>query len=79
METDQITLTDTESKALRAIAQQTGKTKDELIREAVEQLIAQFHHSDRRAQLVQARGIWKDRNDLPALDTLRNEWDRFQP
>jgi len=79
MQTDHITLTDQESKALRAIAQQTGRTQDELIREAVEQLIAQFHHSDRRALLVQARGMWKDRNDVPALETLRNEWDRSQP
>jgi len=32
---------------------------------------------ERRARLVQARGIWKDRDDLPSLEELRREWNRF--
>jgi predicted transcriptional regulator len=77
MVTAQITLTDQESMALRAIAQQLGKTEDELIREAVEQFITQFRQAHRRALLEQARGMWKDRTDLPVVETLRREFDRF--
>ena len=62
-----------------AIAQQTGKTPDELLHEAVAQFLAQFQHTRRRALLQQARGIWQDRTDLPSLATLRREFDRWEP
>lgn len=77
METGQIILTEKESHVLHVIAQQTGKTPVELLREAAAQFIAQFQQSDRRALLRQARGLWKDRTDLPALQTLRDEFDRL--
>jgi hypothetical protein len=75
--TAHITLTEPESTALRAIARQTGKTPDELVREAVEQYIQQFRQAHRRTLLQQARGMWQDRTDLPDLEILRNEMDRF--
>jgi predicted transcriptional regulator len=62
---------------LQAIAQQTGKTQDVLIREAVEQFIRHFQQTHRSALLRQARGMWQDREDLPALATLRAEMDRL--
>jgi hypothetical protein len=71
-----ITLDEQSSAALRAIARQAGKTPDEMIREAVEQLIRRHQQTDRGALLRQARGMWQDRTDLPALDTLRSELDR---
>jgi hypothetical protein len=58
-----ITLTEQEQLSLRAIAQQTGKTPDELLHEAVVQFLAQ----------------WQDRTDLPSLATLRREFDRLEP
>ena len=79
MATAQIRLSDQQRKALRTIAQQTGKTEDEIIREAVEQFISQFQGTDRRALLQQACGMWRDRTDLPALATLRSELDRLFP
>lgn len=79
MVTTHITLTDQESATLHLIAQQTGKTQDELIYEAVQQFITQFRQIHRRALLWQARGIWKDRTDLPSLETLRGEFDRWEP
>ena len=78
MATVHIHLTNQENESLLAIAQQTGKTQDELLREAINQLISQFDQEDRRALLQQARGIWKDRTDLPSIEVLRREWDRFQ-
>lgn len=76
MVTASITLTDQESAALRAIAEEAGKSEDELIPEAVRQLVTQFRHGHRREQLQQARGMWKDRTDLPDLEALRRELDR---
>ena len=69
-------LTEQEQTALESMAQRLGKTPDELVHDAVKQLIAQFQSEDRLSLLRQARGMWKDRTDLPALTDLRREWDR---
>ena len=74
-----ITLTEQEQLSLRAIAQQTGKTPEELLHEAVAQFLTQFQQTRRRALLQQARGMWQDRTDLPSLATLRREFDRLEP
>ena len=69
-------LTEQEQTALATIAQRMGKTPDEVVHDAVKQLIAQFQAEDRLSLLRQARGMWKDRIDLPSLTDLRREWDR---
>jgi predicted transcriptional regulator len=76
METE-INLTEQERNALQEISQRTGRTENELVREAVGQFIGRFQIGDRRALMQQARGIWKGREDLPAFRELRNEWDRI--
>ena len=79
MDSTAITLTEQEQLSLRAIAQQTSKTPDELLHEAVAQYLAQFQPTRRRTLLQQARGMWQDRTDLPSLATLRREFDRMEP
>ncbi len=74
-----ITLTEQEQVSLRAIAQETGKTPEELLHEAVVQFLAQFQQTRRRALLQQASGMWQDRTDLPSLANLRGEFDRLEP
>jgi hypothetical protein len=69
-------LTEQEQTALETMAQRLGKTPDEIVNDAVKQLIAQFQSEDRLSLLRQARGMWKDRTNLPALTDLRREWDR---
>lgn len=69
-------LTEQEQVALETMAQRMGKTPDELVHAAVKQLIAQFQFEDRLSLLRQARGMWKDRTDIPALADLCQEWDR---
>jgi len=69
-------LTGQEQTALEAMAQRMGKTPAELVHDAVKQLIAQSQPQDRLSLLRQARGMWKDRADLPSLPDLRREWDR---
>jgi hypothetical protein len=73
----ELNLTERERSALQEISRLTGKTEDELIRNAVEQLIAEFRHENRLALMQKAKGIWKERDDLPALGDLRREWDRL--
>ena len=63
--------------SLHSLAQGSGTTPDALLREAVEQLISQSQPGDWRTALHQARGMWKDRSDLPSLAELRGEPDRF--
>ncbi len=73
----EVSMTEDEQHALDEISQRTGKSPSELIHEALEQLIAGFQQQDRRALMQKAKGIWKDRDDLPALDELRREWQRL--
>jgi hypothetical protein len=77
MLTTSVTLTDRQTSALKSLVQQTGKTEEEIIREAVEQLIARHSPADRRDALRQAKGMWQDRTDLPDLRTLREESNRY--
>lgn len=77
MATAHIELSDQETQALERLAQQTGKTQAELLHEAVAELLANVDTSDRLSLLQQARGIWKDRDDLPDVRTLRSEFNRY--
>lgn len=76
MPTAQVTLTESEREALEILSQLKGKTTEELVHEAVEQMLEQYRQDKRLAALRQARGIWKDREDLPILEELRSEWNR---
>lgn len=76
MLTTQISLTDAERDMLQVMSGQTGKSTEDLIHEGLGLLIARSSLLDRRAALQQARGIWRDRDDLPDLAELRAEWDR---
>jgi hypothetical protein len=78
MTTAQITLTEKESERLRTLAQNTGKTEEELLHEAVEIFLSGTQMQRRLELLRQARGIWKDRQDLPSLESLRASWDRHE-
>lgn len=82
MTTAQINLTDLQANALHKLSAQTGKTEDELLQEAVNKLIGEVGEVEakrhkRLEKLRRARGIWKDRDDLPDFEKLRAEWDRF--
>jgi hypothetical protein len=72
----ELNLSEQERHVLQEISRRTGKTEGELIREAVDQLINGFQVENRLALMQQAKGIWKDRGDLPAFEDLRREWDR---
>ncbi len=72
----QIYLTDAEQKGLRALSRRTGLTQSEIIRQAIDSFLSGEQETDRAALLRQARGLWRDRDDLPDFRALRREFDR---
>lgn len=78
MRRTQIYLTDREHTAVKSIARRLGKTQSEVIRTAVDRLIDRESSASRLDLIRSARGMWRDRRDLPDADALRNEWDRLE-
>lgn len=72
----QIYLTEQEMDALRALSAESGKKQSELIREAIDSLIAKSSKTSRQDVLDRAAGMWKNREDLPDFSELRSGWDR---
>ncbi len=72
----QIYLTETEQNGLRALSRQTGMSRSELIRQAIDAFLSGEQELDRTALLRQARGLWLERDDLPDFSALRRELDR---
>lgn len=77
MTTAEITLSKSQTQAIQAVGQSQGKTQEEVLQEAIEQFLTQHRMEPRLAALRQARGIWRERQDLPDLTKLREEWDRL--
>ncbi len=77
MKRTQIYLTEREHTAVKSIARRLGKTQSEVIRTAVDRFIDREEPANRLDLLRSARGLWSDRQDLPAADELRREWDRL--
>jgi hypothetical protein len=61
---------------LANLADRTGKSQSELIREAIDRYFTSGRRADRLTLLQEARGLWKDREDLPDFSALRSELDR---
>jgi len=72
----QVYLTEREREELAALSEATGKKQSELIRQAVDGLIAQSAAKRRLTVLQRAAGMWKDRDDLPDFAAVRADWDR---
>jgi metal-responsive CopG/Arc/MetJ family transcriptional regulator len=72
----QVYITEAEKNGLAAIAKQNGQKQSELIREAIDRLLEQTSESNQQAVLNAVAGMWKDRTDLPDVETIRSSWGR---
>jgi hypothetical protein len=74
----QIRLSENTDQLLAALALGQGKKKEDIIVEAIEALV----HKPRTQEEIlalrrSARGIWKDRTDLPDFDAIRKRTRKF--
>lgn len=61
----QVYLTDEQDRGLKRLARQRGRSQSELIREAVDRLLAAHPTGDDwRAVLARTQGIWADRPEV---------------
>lgn len=72
----QIYLTEKEHRQLHVLSQRKGASLSELIRGAIDQMLSQTKSTDRLELMRQARGIWKERDDMPDFESLRGEFAR---
>ena len=78
MVTTNVSLTDRDNMILAAIAQQAGKSREELLQEAIEQYLSRHQTPAHKSSIQRAQGMWRERHDLPSPETLRREWDRLE-
>lgn len=72
----EINLTQQELNALREMSRATGQTEGDLVQNAVRRMINHERGNDHLSLMRSARGLWKDREDLPDWASLRREWNR---
>lgn len=76
MHRTQVYLTQAERHALIILSTKTGKSQSQLLREAVDNLIEVANPLLRKETFNKAKGMWKNRKDLPDFEKLRKEFDR---
>ena len=72
----QIYLTEDERVSLKSIAQNTGRTQSDLIREAVDALIEKMMKINNLSTRRNAFGLWKDKTNYPDIRQFRSEFER---
>jgi hypothetical protein len=72
----QIYLTEREQESLGELAARTGRSKSDLIREALDEYLDRHPRDERTALLRGGFGLWRVRQDLPDFTALRRELDR---
>lgn len=74
----QIYLTEQEHSKLGVLSHDLGLSQSALIREAIDLFLQNKieMNQERESILKKAKGLWKNRKDLPDFDNLRKEWDR---
>ena len=75
----EIELTEQQNTALQTLASQLGTQPIELIGQAINNLLTNWDQETRLQKMRVARGIWKNREDLPNFEELRHSWQRLPP
>ena len=71
----QIYLTEDEKKGLESVSAIQGVSQSDLIRQAIDDLLAKTVLADKSIIIDDIAGIWKDNNDLPDIRSLRSGWN----
>jgi Arc/MetJ-type ribon-helix-helix transcriptional regulator len=73
----QVYLTEKQDRGLKSLAESSGRRQSELIRDAIDRLLAENRPKDWKEALEAVRGMWADRDDLDELYAdLRTDWER---
>jgi hypothetical protein len=72
----QIYLTEAEKTGLESVALAQGRPQSEIIRAAVDDLLARQGTIDKSEILDEIAGVWAARKDIPNLRALRTGWRR---
>jgi hypothetical protein len=72
----QIYLTEEEKRGLESVAATRGMSQSDVIRTAIDELLARTGPVDRCAVLDGIAGTWAHRTDLPDIRSLRTGWRR---
>jgi predicted DNA-binding protein len=73
----QIYLTEEQQRHLERLADITGRRKSDLIREALDDYLAEHQPKDWKEALEAVRGMWADRDDLDDfVSSLRAGWEK---
>ncbi len=77
MNRTQIYLTDEEVDGINRLASSSGRKNSEVIRQAIDEFLQHQDPRDKLSRLRAGRGLWRDRKDLPDIQKIRSEFDRF--
>jgi hypothetical protein len=72
----QIELTDAEREALETLAREKGKSAQDILKEALGEVLHDASSFDWKGAIARGEGLWAHRDDLPDFDELRRESDR---
>ena len=72
----QVYLTEEEKSSLESAALSQGVSQSDLIRQAIDELLAKTGQIDKVSILDEVAGIWSDRNDIADIRDLRTGWRR---
>ena len=70
----QVYLTEEEKSSLESVALSQGVSQSDLIRKAIDELLAKTVQVDKASILDEIAGIWSDRKDVPDIRELRTGW-----
>lgn len=70
----QVYLTEEEKSSLESTALSRGISQSDLIRQAIDELLAKSGGVDKVAILDEIAGIWSERNDIPDIRDMRTGW-----
>lgn len=75
MKRTQIYLTEEEKKAIEKLSDERGTTQSNIIREAIDEYVAKEKAKPKKKSIMDFAGIWKDKEDIPDIDEIRDEWE----